>query len=202
MGIDLGLKTTATCSDGRQLENGRFYKQLDEKLHKAQRAGRRDKSKAIHRKIANRRADALHKFSREIVNSYGTVVVGDISPTKLANGKLAMSVYDAGWSMLRTMLTYKCAHAGIVFKIVKERYTTRTCSSCGSLYGPKGVNGLRIREWTCMECSVIHDRDINAAKNILALGHERPLEEILYENMRKMPISMPAINELTGKKSG
>ncbi|WP_312602664.1 transposase, partial [Pseudomonas luteola] len=62
----------------------------------------------------------------------------------------------------------------IVFKEVNEAYTTRACSACGSLTGPKGVNGLRIREWTCCECGVAHDRDINAAMNILALGHERP----------------------------
>ncbi|WP_338126462.1 zinc ribbon domain-containing protein [Pseudomonas luteola] len=56
----------------------------------------------------------------------------------------------------------------------REAYTTRVCSACGSLVGPQGVNGLRIKEWTCCECGVAHDRDINAARNILALGHERP----------------------------
>jgi transposase len=100
--------------------------------------------------------------------------VGNVSPSKLVKTKMAKSVYDAGWSMLKTMLEYKCDHAGIVFKEVNEAYTTRACSACGSLTGPKGINGLRIREWACCECGVAHDRDINAARNILALGHERP----------------------------
>ena len=87
---------------------------------------------------------------------------------------MAKSVLDAGWGQLKTMLDYKCAHAGIVFKEVNEAYTTQTCSCCGALPDsrPKGIAGLGIREWTC-ECGVTHDRDINAAKNILAVGHGR-----------------------------
>ena len=71
-------------------------------------------------------------------------------------------------------------HAGIVFKEVNESYTTQACSCCGciSSSSPKGRAGLRIRDWTCSECGVTHDRDINAAKNILAVGHGRPVEGI------------------------
>ncbi|AYN96806.1 transposase [Pseudomonas sp. LTJR-52] len=174
VGIDLGLKDLATCSDGRTLENGRFYRDLEAKLAIAQRSRNKARTRAIHAKIANRRKDALHKFSRRLVNSYGTIIVGDVSSSKLAKTRMAKSVLDAGWSMLKTMLEYKCDHAGIVFKEVREAYTTRACSACGALTGPRGVNGLRIREWTCCECGVAHDRDINAARNILALGHERP----------------------------
>jgi IS605 OrfB family transposase len=174
VGIDLGLKDLATCSDGRTLENGRFYRDLEAKLAIAQRSRNKARVRAIHARIANRRKDALHKFSRQLVNCYGTIIVGNVSPSKLVKTRMAKSVYDAGWSMLKTMLEYKCDHAGIVFKEVNEAYTTRACSACGSLTGPKGVNGLRIREWTCCECGVAHDRDINAARNILALGHERP----------------------------
>lgn len=178
VGIDLGLKDVATCSNGERLENGRFYHDLEAKLAIAQRSRNKARTRAIHAKIANRRKDALHQFSRKLVNSYGTIIVGDISPSTLAKTKMAKSVLDAGWAMLKTMLEYKCDHAGIVFKEVQEAYTTRACSACGSLTGPKGVNGLRIREWTCCECGVAHDRDINAARNILALGHERPFVEI------------------------
>ncbi|MFC6478865.1 zinc ribbon domain-containing protein [Pseudomonas asuensis] len=70
------------------------------------------------------------------------------------------------------MLKHKCAHAGVVFKEIDEGYSTRTCSACGTLRGPKGVNGPRIRKWVCSECGVAHDRDISAAKNICALGQE------------------------------
>ena len=178
VGIDLGLKDVATCSDGGRLENSRFYRRMEDQLATAQRARNKRRVKAIHAKIKNRRQDAQHKFSRKLVNQYGEIVVGDVSSTKLAKTKMAKSVYDAGWSQLKTMLEYKCAHAGIVFKVVRETNTTRACSSCGSLSGPQGVNGLRVRGWECVECGVLHDRDVNAARNILSLGAGRCPQEV------------------------
>jgi putative transposase len=88
---------------------------------------------------------------------------------------MAKSTLDAGWSMLKTMLEYKSHQAGIVFEEVNESYTTQTCSCCGviSASSPKGRAGLGIREWTCGDCGSVHDRDINAARNILARGHAR-----------------------------
>lgn len=178
VGIDLGLKDVATCSDGGRLENSRFYRRMEDQLATAQRARNKRRVKAIHAKIKNRRQDAQHKFSRKLVNQYGEIVVGDVSSTKLAKTRMAKSVYDAGWSQLKTMLEYKCAHAGIVFKVVRETNTTRACSSCGSLSGPQGVNGLRVRVWECVECGVLHDRDVNAARNILSLGAGRCPQEV------------------------
>jgi IS605 OrfB family transposase len=179
IGIDLGLKDTATCSDGTKLETGRFYRDQEAKLATAQRAGNKQRVKAIHTKIANRRKDALHKykFSRALVNRCGEIVVGDVSPTKLVKTKMAKSVLDAGWGLLKTMLEYKCESAGIVFRVVGEQYTTQICSDYGALPDsrPRGIAGLGIREWTCSACGVTHDRDVNAARNILALGHERPV---------------------------
>ncbi|MDY7219096.1 transposase [Denitrificimonas sp. JX-1] len=175
VGIDLGLSDTATCSDGTKLESGRFYRGLEEKLAIAQRARNKTQVKTIHAKIANRRKDTLHKFSRKLVNRCGEIYAGNVSSLKLVKTTMAKSVLDAGWGQLKTMLGYKCAHAGIVFKEVDEAYTTQTCSSCGSLpeSRPKGIAGLGIREWTCSGCGVTHDRDINAARNILAAGHGR-----------------------------
>jgi len=177
IGIDLGLKDTATCSDGTKLEAGRFYRDLEPKLAAAQRASKKKRVKAIHAKIANRRKDALHKFSRQLVKRAGEIYVGNVKSSSLAKTKMAKSVLDAGWAMLKTMLEYKCDGAGIVFKVVNEAYTTQTCSNCGALPDsrPKGSAGLGIREWTCSACGVRHDRDINAAKNILAVGHGRPV---------------------------
>ena len=88
---------------------------------------------------------------------------------------MAKSVLDTGFAALRAMLRYKCENAGVWFEEVNERYTTQTCSCCRVISdnSPKGRAGLGIREWTCLNCGTIHDRDINAAKNILALGHER-----------------------------
>lgn len=179
IGIDLGLTDTATCSDGTRLEAGRFYRDLEPKLGAAQRARKKRRVKNIHAKIANKRKDALHKFSRQLVNRAGEIYVGNVKPSSLAKTPMAKSVLDTGWAMLKTMLAYKCDSAGIVFKEVNESYTTQACSCCGSISvsSPKGRPGLRIREWTC-ECGATHDRDINAARNILAVGHGRPVEGI------------------------
>ena len=83
---------------------------------------------------------------------------------------MAKSVLDAGWGMLKTYLQYKGENAGRDVIIVNEQYTTQTCSSCGSRLGPKGVSGLNVRIWVCSECGGIHDRHVNAAKNILSAG--------------------------------
>jgi len=160
IGIDLGLKDTATCSDGTKLEAGRFYRALESKLALAQRAGKKKRAKNIHAKIANRRKDALHKFSRQLVNRAGAIYVGNVKSSSLAKTKMAKSVLDAGWTMLKTMLEYKCDSAGIVFKEVNESYTTQVCSSCGCLPDsrPRGIADLGIRDWTCCACGVTHDR--------------------------------------------
>ncbi len=172
VGIDLGCKETATDSNGYKLK-GREYRKLEKSLGIAQRAKNKKRAKAIHAKIKNRRVDSLHKYSRKLVNENAAIFVGNVSSSALVKTKMAKSVLDAGWSTLKTLLEYKSAHAGIVFEEINESYTTQTCSCCGSrLNSPKGRAGLGIREWTC-ECGVTHDRDVNAAKNILALGHER-----------------------------
>jgi len=174
IGIDLGLKTTATCSDGSVLESGRFYRDLEPALAVAQRAGKKARVRAIHAKIANRRKDALHKFSRALIERCSLICVGDVSPQKLVKTTMAKSVLDAGWGQLKTMLSYKCDHAGVVFTEVNESYTTQTCSCCGALPDsrPRGIAGLGIREWAC-DCGAVHDRDVNAARNILAVGLDR-----------------------------
>ncbi len=101
--------------------------------------------------------------------------MGDVSSQKLVKTKMAKSTLDAGWSMLKTMLEYKSQQAGVVFEVVNESYTTQTCSCCGNIpaSSPKGRAGLRIREWTCSDCGAAHNRDTNAARNILAAGLRR-----------------------------
>ena len=101
--------------------------------------------------------------------------MGNVSSQALIKTKMAKSVLDAGWSTLKTMLEYKSHQAGIVFEEVNEAYTTQTCSCCGAIpaSSPKGRAGLGIREWICSDCGAVHDRDTNAAKNILAAGHRR-----------------------------
>ncbi|MGL5935433.1 MAG: RNA-guided endonuclease InsQ/TnpB family protein, partial [Cetobacterium sp.] len=175
VGVDLGLKETATPSAGKPLAAGHFYRDMEGSLGKAQRANKKARVKAIHAKIKNRRKDALHKFSSALVRDNAAIFVGDVSPSGLAKTKMAKSVLDAGWAMLKTQLAYKAIARSVVFEVVNESYSTQTCSCCGVIpsSSPKGRAGLGIREWTCVECGATHDRDVNAAKNILAAGHRR-----------------------------
>lgn len=174
IGIDLGLKDFATMSDGTKIEAQRLYRNVASQLAIAQRANNKNRVKAIHAKINNRRKDFHHKLSSQLVKDNAAIFVGNVNAKGLAKTKMAKSVLDAGWSAFRTMLKYKCDDAGVWFEEVNEAYSTQTCSCCGSRQNsPKGRAGLRIREWTCGECGITHDRDINAAMNILALGHER-----------------------------
>lgn len=174
IGIDLGLKDLATCSDGVKLKAPKIYRQYEQKLGIAQRANNKKRVKAIHAKIKNIRQNMLHQFTHKLVNSNAMIIVGNVNAKALAQTKLAKSVLDASWTTFRTMLKYKCENAGVWFEEVNEAYTTQTCSCCSSrLSSPRGRTGLGIREWQCMECGTLHDRDINSALNILALGHER-----------------------------
>lgn len=176
VGIDLGLKVTATTSQGEALAAGRYYRSLEEKLGQAQRRGHKRRAKHIHRRAARRRRDALHKFSRLIVNRYHLIGIGDVSSLKLVKTKLSKAVLDCAWGELKRQLLYKGESAGRVVRIVDERNTTRRCSSCGSLSGPKGVNQLRVREWMCHKCGRTWDRDVNAAQNILLAARRQPSE--------------------------
>lgn len=175
IGIDLGLKDIATCSDGTVISNPKFYRQYEKKLGIAQRAKNKKRVRALHAKIANSRKDHLHKASSKLVKENALIVVGDLSAKKLVRTEMAKSVLDSGFSALKRMLKYKCENAGVLFEEVNEAYTTQTCSCCGEITAssPKGRTGLGIREWQCMGCGTLHDRDLNSALNILALGHER-----------------------------
>ncbi len=174
VGIDLGLKTAATCSDGTALDRRRITDEFAVKLAIAQRSNKRHRVNAIHAKIKNTRRDAIHKFTTAMVENYGAIFVGDVSSRKLAKTRMAKSVLDTGWHMLKTQLEYKARARSVVYQEVNEKNTTQVCSSCGSISAssPKGRAGLRIREWTCAGCGAMHDRDVNAAKNILRLGHQ------------------------------
>lgn len=174
VGIDLGLKDFATLSDGTKVEARRLYRESEAKLAIAQRSNNKPRVKAIHAKISNTRKDFLHKLSSQLVKDNAAIFVGNVNASGLAKTKMAKSVLDASWTTFRTMLKYKCDDAGVWFEEVDEKYTTQTCSCCGSRCdSPKGRAGLGIREWTCQQCGTLHDRDVNAAMNILALGHER-----------------------------
>jgi hypothetical protein len=107
VGLDLGLRETAATSDGDKLIAGRFYRGIEQRLAQAQRRGHRRQAKRLQRRAARRRKDALHKFSRRMVNAYQNIVIGDVSSLKLVKTPMAKSVLDAGWGILKTQLQYK-----------------------------------------------------------------------------------------------
>ena len=173
IGIDLGLKDFAKTSHGEPLEAPRFYGRYEAALGVAQRARQKKRVAALHAKIKNSRKDFLHKASTALVRRHGAIFVGNVNASALARTGMAKSVLDAGWSAFRTMLQYKSDDAGVWYEEVDERYSTQTCSCCGSRTGPSGPAGLAVREWTCAACGVLHDRDTNAARIILQRGLER-----------------------------
>ncbi|WMY10969.1 RNA-guided endonuclease InsQ/TnpB family protein [Paraburkholderia phenoliruptrix] len=170
VGIDLGLKEFLATSDGQKVESQDFYRELEPAIAAAQRAKKKQRLRALHAKVKARRRDALQKLSTALVKEYGAIFIGNVNASALSQTRLAKSVRDAGWSAFRTMLQYKCDDAGVWFAEVDEAFSTQTCSCCASRTGPKGVAGLGIRSWRCEACGTLHDRDVNAAKNILMKG--------------------------------
>ena len=125
---------------------------------------------SIQNKLGNTRKDWNHKTANAILKDASTVIVGDVSSVKLAKTRFAKSVLDSSWGQLKSILAYKSKRLGIEFKEQSEMFSSVTCSSCLKRTGPSGLSDLGVREWTCSNCGEQHDRDTNAAKNILRLG--------------------------------
>jgi IS605 OrfB family transposase len=176
VGIDLGLKDLANLSNGQKYKANKYYRKYQRILALSQKDGKKKRIKAIHAKIANSRKDDIHKMSHEVTRDFSLICVGDISSAKLAKTKLAKSIYDASWSFVKSCLEYKSIARGGMAVIVNEHMTTQTCSCCGAMGkaagAPRGVKGLGIREWVCLKCRSVHDRDTNSALNILRLGRQ------------------------------
>jgi putative transposase len=179
-GIDLGLTRFAVLSDGRKVDSPKFLRRAEKKLKRMQKAlsrcekGSRNRAKARkrvarqHAKVADRRRDWHYKESTKIIRENQAVYVEDLAVSGLGRTRLAKSVHDAGWSQFVNMLEYKAHKHGRHFgRIGRFEPTSQVCSACGIKDGPKP---LSVREWTCQECGTVHDRDINAARNILAAG--------------------------------
>ena len=180
LGIDLGIKTQATLSDGRKFERDNLTKKYEDRLAMAQRAGKKRLAKRIHNKVANIRKDFNHKTANTILKDARLVVVGDVSSTKLVKTNMAKSVLDSSWGQLKSFLSYKSRRLGATVKEVNESWTSRTCNVCGAIGEHQGLSGLSVRDWVCPNCGAEHDRDVNAAKNILriGLGHQTPIKGI------------------------
>lgn len=179
VGIDLGLTTFAVLSDGQTIDNPRVLRCAERRLRKVQQAlsrkqkGSSNRAKArikvarAHARVADTRRDFAHKLSTTIIRENQAVYVEDLCVKGLARTRLAKSVHDAGWAMFTRMLEEKAARYGRTFGRVDRWFpSTRMCSSCGAVGAKKS---LSVRSWTCL-CGAQHDRDLNAAINILAAG--------------------------------
>src|SRR3989440_9530442 len=179
VGIDVGLKTFATLSEGTEIANPRFFRKEEQALAKVQRKQsklakgtpeRRKHRKAVarvHERIAWRRENFTHQHSRQIVDRFGVICVEDLQVNRMThNHCLAKSIADASWSEFFTKLSCKAEEAGRQFIKVNSAYTSQTCSTCGH----RQKMPLDIRVFDCPCCHVHLDRDLNAAKNICALG--------------------------------
>ncbi|MFJ8712501.1 RNA-guided endonuclease InsQ/TnpB family protein [Streptomyces violaceus] len=179
-GIDLGLSAFAVLSDGRKIDSPRFLRRAEKKLKRLQRElsrkvrGSKNRAKARirvarqHAKVADRRLDFHHKVSTQIIRDNQAVYVEDLAVSGLGRTRLAKSVHDAGWSAFVGMLEYKAVKHGRTFAKVDRAFpSTQLCSACGFRDGPKP---LHVREWTCRACGTVHDRDHNAARNVLVEG--------------------------------
>ena len=180
LGIDLGLEHFAVLSDGRKVTSPRFLRRAEKKLRRAQQAlsrkqrGSNNRGKArlkvarAHAKVADARREFHHTLSTALVRESQAVYVEDLCVKGLARTRLAKSVHDAGWSTFVNMLEYKAARYGRTFARVDRAVpSSQICSGCGRRDGPKP---LHVRAWTCGRCGAVHDRDVNAARNILDEG--------------------------------
>jgi putative transposase len=185
VGVDLGLASLVVTSSGEVVANPRFYRAAQRRLRRAQRVlsrrrkGSANRAKArhriavVHRKVRDARLDHAHKVALWLVRDNQAVYAEDLSVSGLARTRLAKSVADAGWAQLVRCIEEKAARYGRTFaKIGRFEPTSQVCSACGA---NDGLKPLRVRAWTCAACGTVHDRDVNAAKNILAAGRAERL---------------------------
>lgn len=168
IGIDGGLKTAAVCSDGDQL-NGHHYRDVQDQIATADSRGKKKQSKRLHRKVRLRRNDEYHKWTSALVKRASAIYFGNVS-VKFLTSVSGKSTHDVSLATIKSMLKYKSQLADIEYKEVNEAYSTKTCHACGSRSGPTGKAQLCVRDWTCDACGMHHDRDVNAAINILISG--------------------------------
>ncbi|MFE0459441.1 RNA-guided endonuclease InsQ/TnpB family protein [Kitasatospora sp. NPDC058965] len=180
VGIDAGITSLVTLSTGEKVANPKHERKDRERLARAQRElsrkarGSNNRAKArlkvarVHARIADRRRDFLHKLTTRLVRENQAVVIEDLSVRNMVrNRRLARAVSDASWSELRSMLEYKSAWYGRDLVVVDRWFpSSKLCSTCGALRRRMPLN---VREWTC-GCGTSHDRDVNAARTILAAG--------------------------------
>jgi putative transposase len=202
VGVDMGLDRLVVTSGGEIIANPRFLRARQRRLAQAQRGlsrkqkGSANRAKAryrvavLHRKVRETRLDHAHKTALRLIRDNQAVYAEDLAVSGLARTRLAKSVYDAGWSQLLRLLAEKAEHHGRGFyQVGRFVPTSQTCSACGVVDGPKP---LSIRAWTCATCGAVHDRDVNAARNILAAGRAERLNACRGDVRPPPAVAVPA----------
>jgi len=195
VGIDLGLKTFAMLSDGTAIANSRHFKKYEEELAKRQRKlsakkkGSVNRSRAkvkvsrMHEKIADARADFLHKTSTILVNDYSFIALEKLASQEMSTQIFGKQINDAGWGTFANMLGYKAEEAGCQVVFVDPKNTTKLCSCCGTLVDKE----LCERMHNCPQCGLSIDRDLNAAINILKRATAGQAESNACQRWNEVP---------------
>ncbi len=192
IGLDLGIKELIIDSNGNKYRNHKYLTKSQNKLSREQRKlslmkkGSKNRNKQrikvakIHKKIENQRNDYLHKLSRNIIDENQIICIEDLKVKNMSrNTNLARSIYDASWSRFVSMLIYKANWYGNTIVKVPTNYpSSQLCSYCG--YQNPLTKDLRVRKWACPNCGTVHDRDINASKNILSKGIEILTKDVTH----------------------
>ena len=206
VGIDMGIAELAILSDGTRYENRRYHyrlkkkiARLDRKLSRQREQAKKDNRKLsecknyqktltkrnrLYAKVQNRRQDWLHKVTTDIVNNHDFIGLENLSSSNLLkNHNLAFAIADVSWNEFKTFLEYKAGKHGTVVSYIDRFYaSTQLCFACKLQTGPKGLSQLHVREWTCVKCGASHDRDVNAALNVLEKALHVFLETRVAEN--------------------
>ena len=218
IGIDVGIKSFASLSDGKQIDNPKYLIKSEKRLIKKQRQlsskkkGSYNRKKAItivatlHKKVSNQRKDFHHKISRHIVDNYGVIGVEDLRIRNMVkNHNLAKSILDAGWGQFFSFLAYKAEEAGCYIERINPRYTSMKCHICHYIYYDMT---LSVRKWTCPVCHTVHDRDENASINVrqelpkFTPGEISSMDDPSYSNIAALKSTLSLNREAPPERKG
>jgi putative transposase len=177
VGIDTGFKDLLILSNGEKIDRPIELAKSASQLAKVQRGLGKRKTGRLQEKIARQRKDRNHKISHQLVRDHKKIYITNDNLKGMAH-RFGKSVAASGISQLRQFILYKGSSCGRVVRLIESKNTTKTCSDCEALTGPTGLSMLNVRHWVCASCGASHQRDVNAALNILKAGQRYCLENL------------------------